>query len=61
MITNFDLLYESIGSKLAKTAGIVGGGLIGLDMQRSSKARDRLAKYRKTNKEADELNKKCPK
>lgn len=30
MITNFDLLHESIGSKLAKTAGIVGGGLIGL-------------------------------
>ena len=32
MITNFDLLHESIGSKLAKTAGIVGGGLIGLDI-----------------------------
>lgn len=30
MITNFDLLHESIGSKLAKTAGIVSGGLIGL-------------------------------
>ena len=36
-------------------------GLVGLTMQRGSKARDRLAKYRKTTKEAEELNEKCPK
>lgn len=36
-------------------------GLVGLTMQRGSKARDRLAKFRKTNNEIDELNKKCPK
>lgn len=32
MITNFDLLYESIGSKLAKPAGILGGTLVGLGL-----------------------------
>ena len=36
-------------------------GLVGLTMQRGSKARDRLAKYRKTTKEVEELNKKCSK
>ncbi len=32
MITNFDLLHESIGSKLAKPAGILGGTLVGLGL-----------------------------
>lgn len=55
-------------SELEKVAEVKQGltdtpdiGLVGLDMQRSSKARDRLAKFRKTNNEIDELNKKCPK
>lgn len=32
MITNFDLLHESIGAKLAKPAGILGGTLVGLGL-----------------------------
>lgn len=36
-------------------------GLVGLDMQRGVKARERLARFKKFTEEADELNKKCPK